>query len=286
MARKPTFFASIFTDWDPLVRSDITQAQWESGVDRALRDLVLAPPCKTSRAVLDAIHLTGKTVTIIPERDPVLPDKSDANAHADPVNPLTATRPGGMPDGVSDLTARGTGGGSDVTLTFTAQDWAPATSSAPLTAVDETLLHELVHGLRQAMGLEDPVALHAPLPVLRKGDGSISQLMSQTTPDKQTKYSQIYNNYEEFVAILITNLYRSENGRPGLRRDHLGEQSQLTYPLTNARNFLLVWRSQIGQLCGEMSAVADQFAIVDAAFNPFFELYATQNRFLPGRRRL
>ena len=62
MARKPTFFANIFTDWNPLVRSDITRTQWESEVDRTLRDFVLIPPCKTSRSVLDAIQRTGKTV--------------------------------------------------------------------------------------------------------------------------------------------------------------------------------------------------------------------------------
>jgi hypothetical protein len=286
MARKPTFFANIFTDWDVLPRPDITQAQWENGVKETLQDLVNIPPCKTSRAVLDAIHRSGKTVTIVPERQPLLPDKADANAHADPTDPLTATRLGGKPDNPPSPSALGVGGGSDVVLAFVAQDWDPATSTASLRAVDETLLHELVHALRQAAGVEDTVPLHAPFAVLRKGDGSVSQLMAGTTGNKPTKFSQIYNEYEEFAAILITNIYRSENGRPGLRRDHLGGDAELTYPLTNARTFMTVWRPQIDQLCGEIRAVADQVAMVDCGFNPLFELYAAEDKFLPGKRQV
>jgi hypothetical protein len=133
--------------------------------------------------------------------------------------------------------------------------------------------------------LEDSIPLQAPFEVLGRGDGSISQLMSQTTATQPTKHSQIYNDYEEFVAVLITNIYRSENKRAGLRRDHLPD-SELAYPLTNARNFLTVWRPQIARLCNDSHLLCNELAAVVCHFNPIFELYSAQNRFLPGGRRV
>jgi hypothetical protein len=142
------------------------------------------------------------------------------------------------------------------------------------------------HAFRQASGLEDSFPLEAPFEVLRRGSGSVVQLTTQTTATRPTKHSQIYNEYEEFVAIVLTNIYRSENKRIGLKRDHLGDSGELAYPLTNARNFLTVWLPQIERLCGEMHLLCNQFAGVECDFNPIFELYAAQNRFLPGGRRV
>jgi len=281
---KPTGARGIYVDWDATVRNDITASEWENGVLDAIQDLQL-PPCRTSVALLDAIGRSGKTVTISPERQPLLPGKTDANAHADPIDPVAATITGGTPDPLPNPPVPGTGAGSDVILNFAAQDWEPSSSTATLKAVDETLLHELVHAFRQASGLEDSFRLDAPFDVLRRGSGSVTQLMTQTTATRPNKHSQIYNEYEEFVAILITNIYRSENKRVGLRRDHVGD-FELAFPLTNARNFLTVWRPQIDRLCGEMHAVCNQLAAVECHFNPIFELYAAQNRFLPGGRRV
>ena len=274
----------IYLDWVAGVRSDITASQWEGGVLDVIQDLLLQP-CQTSTAVLDAIGQTGKTVTVSPERQPLLPGKSDANAHADPVDPVAATIAGGTPDPPQNPLVPGTGRGSEVVLKFTAQDWEPSSSTASLKAVDETLLHELVHASRQTSGLEDSLPLEAPFEVLRRGSGSVSQLMTQTTSTRPNKHSQIYNEYEEFVAILVTNIYRSENKRVGLRRDHLGD-FELAFPLTNARNFLTVWRPQIDRLCGEMHLLCNQLAAVECHFNPIFELYAALDRFLPGGRRV
>jgi len=256
------------------VRNDLTKTQWENGVATTLLNLYVIPPCQTSRIILDAIKSRDKTVTIIPERNPLLPNKADANAHADPTNPQAATA-SGKP--VAPGGPLGSGAGSPVILQFAAQDWAPAMENVSLRAGDETLLHELIHALRQISGLEDPSELHAPFPTLRKGDGSVSQLMAGAAGQKPTKHSQIYNHYEEFVAILITNIYRSENRRPGLKRDHLGD-FELNYPLTNARNFLTAWRPQIEQIQAEMPVVCDQLARVNCHFNPIFELSVARGK--------
>ena len=285
MAGKPSGTRGILLDWDASVRSDVTASEWEGGVIDTIQDLLL-PPCQSSQALLDAIGRTGKTVTLGPERQPLFPDKSDANAHAEAVDPVAGTIAGGTTDHPQNPPVPGTGAGSDSVLKFTAQDWEPSSATASLKAADETLFHELVHAFRQMSGLEDSFPLDAPFEVLRRGGGTVTQLMTQTTATRPNKHSQIYNEYEEFVAILLTNIYRSENKRIGLRRDHLGDAGELAYPLTNARNFLTVWRPQIERLCGEMHLLCNQLAAVECQFNPIFELYAAQNRFLPGGRRV
>lgn len=285
MARKASGTTGIFLDWDASIRDDITSGAWENGVLDVLQSLQL-PPCVTSSAILDGIRRTGKAVTIIPVERPLYPDKRDANAFTDPMDPVAATIPGGKPDPPQNPPVKGSGAGSDSVVSFAAQDWEPASSTASLRAEDEALLHELVHAFRQTSGLEDSFPLDAPFEVLSRGGGTVSQLKSQTTATKPTKHSQIYNEYEEFVAILLTNIYRSENQRVGLKRDHLGGDGELAYPLTNARNFLTVWRPQIERLCGEMHLLCNQLAAVECHFNPIFELYSAQNRFLPGGRRV
>ncbi|MFO1352770.1 MAG: hypothetical protein U1F68_19675 [Gammaproteobacteria bacterium] len=315
MTRKSTFLGSIFLDWDLRNPDGVindrakTQSQWETGVINTLQLLYSTPPCRSSTAVIDALRATGKTVTIVPftlkphdtagER---LKAKLNAGAVADDIP--AATVPGKRSDELPDwayqqiaaapegperdkVIARfsGTGAGSDSKLYFTAQDWATASGAAGLDAVDETLLHELVHSLRQAKGQEDPDHLLAPFPVLRGGE---KDDRGNDTP--QTQLSQRYDTLEEFAAIVITNIYRSENGRQGLRRHHLVDDNQkdppLAPPLTNPRTFLTVWRAQLERLQRELPLLCDQIAPIDCPFNPLFELYAAQNRFAPGTRRV
>jgi hypothetical protein len=171
---------------------------------------------------------------------------------------------------VEDSNEVGVGGGSDSTVRFTPQDWDPPSSNS-LDTADEVLLHELVHALRQARGLEDDTLLLAPLAMMRRGEGSLSGQKLGTT-DQPTKLSQIYHSIEDFCAILIANIYRSENNRPGLVRDHYARgPKELGYPLTNARNFLSVWRPQIDRLQREMPDVCGQIATVPCHFNPIRE---------------
>lgn len=261
-------------DIDSIRDDGLSSDQWMTGVDSALSAL-LVPPCQTSRLILDMVVSSGKTVTIIPEKRPMQPDRSDANASANATNPPDAARVGGT----SEDHKPGTGLGSDVIMTFTAQDSAEPSAAAPLNVSDEAILHEMVHAMRQTWGMEDTVDLHAPgwAPYMRKGDLAPNERMEASLGlrpiPKAGKYSQIYHEYEEFIAVLITNIYRSENNRPGLMRDHSGF-FELAYPLTNAKNFLTVWRSWIERLVGELPAlVVDQLASVEAHFNPIWELY-------------
>ena len=271
---------------------DMTPEQWHQGVQRALA-LLAEPPCSSSKAILDGIAASGNRVTIIPSSKRAIgPTKELGNAGALPVDGPRATAPGRPTE--SDPPLVGIGGGSNSILEFVAQDWEAAGSSASFKAGDEVLLHELVHSLRQNLGQEDNTELVAPWATSRLGNASTSTLMAGGGPPP-TALTQVYQNLEEFAAILITNVYRAENLRVGLVRDHLGprarrgeppgtpakpfrdpkeETRSLGYPLTNPRNFLTMWRPQIERLFDELSVngTIHKIQAVRCSFNPFFEL--------------
>ena len=192
-----------------------------------------------------------------------------------PTISLQPPGPGLLPEGGGSVL--GTGGGSSTRITFTAQDWSTVSQTNQPDIVDEVLLHELIHALRQAMGKEDDATLSAPFERQRRIDNAsnYNQL--------DDKYAQSYQNLEEFIAVLLTNIYRSEKSRIGLIRDHAGDYF-LAPPLTNPRNFLIVWRPQIVRMCNEMPMLCNAIASVNCYFNPIFELYAADDRFIPGGR--
>ncbi len=253
-------------------RSDTSPGAFLTGVLNTLHSLTTIQPCVTSKAVINAISASGKTVTIVPARQTRFSAGNlTPNAATDADNPRAATAPGKPVEDSSDL---GIGGGSNSTVQFTPQDW-DSPSSASLDVADEVLLHELIHAMRQARGLEDNTLLVAPMPMMRRGEGALTGQMLGTT-DQPTKLSQIYHSIEDFCSILIANIYRSENNRPGLVRDHYARgPRELGYPLTNGRNFLSVWRPQIERLQREMPDVCGPIAAVPCHFNPIRETRLT-----------
>jgi hypothetical protein len=80
---------------------------------------------------------------------------------------------------VHDAPMIGTGMGTDVRIWFTPAMWADK-SRGPASAPDEVLLHELIHASRQVSGV--------------------------SRRDHVGKYT----NEEEFIAIMIDNIYLSE----------------------------------------------------------------------------
>jgi hypothetical protein len=270
-----------------------TQTQWETGVNQTFSE-IMSPRSKVGRAVIDELVAWGtektETVTLAPftvqDWAKKIPEKRNAGALA--VDPSAATVLGQFPDELPDSQLRrigntpegpqrdalvasvlGTGKGSSADLLFSRQDWAQSGPSAGLDAADETLLHEIVHCVRQLSGMEQSGKL----------------INNSPTIDKY----QTYDSVEEFAAIVITNVYRSESGRKGLRADHTldpttGKDKPLMFPLTNARNFVTAWRQQMLRLQTDLPRLCRRLAEVDCAFNPFFELYQSQNRFMPGTR--
>jgi hypothetical protein len=269
----PSFLANILLDDGELAgaaRSDgVSPAGWLAGCRDTLHALYSLTPYGVSRAILEPLRDGMRLVTIKPaDQTRFSAGRLPGNAGASPDNPLAATAPG-RPTEDGPTGVLGTGGGSNVTVRFTPQDWDPPSSSRSLDVADEVLLHELVHALRQARGLEDNTRLVAPWPSLRRGEGTMSeQRLGRTAPPG--RLSQIYHNLEEYCGVVVTNVYRSECGREGLLRDHLGAgPRELAYPLTRPDIFAMIWAKELARLRGEMPDVIGRIASVGCGWNPF-----------------
>lgn len=166
------------------------QALWQRSADsyeKAIEQLFASiEKTATGRAVLRAIDRTAPRAMMV---EPIL------------------HKPPGLPDafaGAVDLKAARRRG-SDTCIGFTPAHWTPTTNMSHRTLTgaeyyygpgaqpDEVLLHEVVHGLRHMAGLR----------------------MTRNVP-----FQSGYDKFEEFYAILIANIYRSELRRPDLRTDH------------------------------------------------------------------
>ena len=151
------------------------------------------------------------------------------------------------------------GGGSDASVYFTPSEWGGGKSacSGPGTgaAADEVLFHEMVHALRDMQGVSNPV------------------------PTVNTSYL----NEEEFLAIVVTNVYISAKGGTKFRANHF-DDSILWSPLNTSKGFVedednrkvltnysSMWQPTFGQLAN----------LTQPKFNPFREVILRK-----GKKRL
>jgi hypothetical protein len=137
----------------------------------------------------------------------------------------------------------GTGVGSNVIVDFSATTYTqPGAPTGPASSPHEILLHEMVHGLRQMTGR------FVREPVVPGGNPHM-------------------DNYEEFVAIMISNLYRSELGLSPLRADHW-QHEPLTGPTANLATFKATYRNWLLDLDVEQPRLCHNLRRVACAFNP------------------
>jgi hypothetical protein len=252
---KPTIVSNLEMDGSGIaqVRKDFSQETWESGITLQLNNLTTIRPFQSSKPVVDALSRSGKKTLLVPTQpyntttEPVgstewlkrtenWPDATPADRPplycADgPVENrnLTGTPMPHQP--------KGTGKGSDTVIWFTPQDYIK-TDSLPGGRPDEVLLHEMVHALRMEMGLNLCLAT---------GDN--------------------FDTVEEFYAILIANIYRSECGYPTLRAHHNGKE-MLAAPFSDDRIYYKQWKDKVDTLCREMFEVCTAIANVPCKFNP------------------
>lgn len=160
---------------------------------RTLDQLALIAKRSTGRAVLAEIRTArSRKLKIMPVAG------GEHNAFSDALSARKSTRLGfrvRYADGteVPGL-RRGTGEGSHATVEFTANMWGPsgsARATGPGSLPDEVLCHELVHAGRQMQGIQH-----------------------SATVDKG------YENEEEFVAIVVSNVYLSEKKQTRMRGTH------------------------------------------------------------------
>lgn len=145
--------------------------------------------------------------------------------------------------------ALGSGRGADAVVEFTPGMFVPGSPIALGIAgsfrPDTVLLHELVHALRITRGQFDTTTTHGVL--------------------------ADYDQNDEFHAILIANIYRSERGISPLRANH-GIPFQ---PLQNPAGFYQQGHNKIMvmNLCREMQDFTRSIADIQCDFNPIREYY-------------
>jgi hypothetical protein len=212
----------------------------------------------TGRAVLAAVQSKALELVIQPWTDKtpgaVTSNTEVRKAHLPGKTLLTCGRGSSgnefRPNGQPIL---GEGGGSGSTISFTPD--VTDRIHGPGHEPDEILLHELVHALRALLG----------------------QKRCEAVGDR-------FDNIEEFGAILITNIYRSECGRSGLRGDHTvddcpgksnGEKclKPMAGNLVDAKAFYARFKAQMDRLFNsDLRSLGRQLAVeVNCDFNPLYE---------------
>jgi hypothetical protein len=149
------------------------------------------------------------------------------------------------------------GSGSDTIVSFSPAMWetgdvtaafGAANAAGPGVKKDEILLHEIVHGMRQMSGTSRCAAV----------------------PDSPGMHT-----VEEFMAIVISNVYRSELNLPGLRNDHRGfavlpaDQSDSQKFLNKDKDKPTSNYKRMMQLKQEHPLLCNDLKRVNATFNPF-----------------
>jgi hypothetical protein len=237
--------------------ADIAAAKYENDVADLIDQQINST--LTGKAVLQAIkNCSGKTVTIVP----ATPEGNFA-CQAKPTEPRDAVPKGahkflardvdpdtGQDEGYRMSDKVGTGKGSDALLRFAPDHpdlFIPAGKS------DESLVHELVHTLRFMEGHE-------------------------TGFPNYWGEAKMYGDVEEFLAILVTNIYSSErygNSRP-LRRGHGQGALKLPAEQSTSEGFLQEWslRATVKTLADQEGKLFEGLAANrQAPFNPIAEYW-------------
>jgi hypothetical protein len=142
----------------------------------------------------------------------------------------------------------GTGDGSNVHIKFSPDRYDGKLCGGPSETADAVLFHEMIHGLRKMLGLEHP----APL-----GGDILGG----------------YGHEEEFLAIVITNVYVSyKNPNAILRLDANGWQ-ELKAPYNTSEGFMSLTENR-DLLNRKRMPLFGDLALVPANFNPFKLLLA------------
>jgi hypothetical protein len=211
----------------------ISPEDWWTGTEKTIQVCLLGRPCATSVAVFQMINAA------------CLRNGGRAVVTITPSSD-------GLPVAASTGQAhydRDTG-----QMQFTPQDFQnPEGPTRPGDAADEALLHELVHAMLHLFGLSNT---------------STEGFVPPPRPDQDY---QGPSPLEDLYAIVIANIYRSENGRPGLRRDHQEnvQTPPLPLDLRDPAKFADLWRPQLKRLRDNMPYLFRTIAAVPCLFNPF-----------------
>jgi hypothetical protein len=225
--------------WSRSVNADL----WERDVDDLLLKIAA---CRTGMALLQEIRRAGKRILIIPPEPGPMVCNSRTIGH---VGNLALKHRNRTYFAFVEMDPRHYFPGSWCYRVTRGADPAHNRASLP----DEILFHELVHAHRRAAGIA---------PLGPRGGGL-----------------NLYGNGEEFLAVVITNVYISDgtnHRKSGLRADHSGHR-----PLESNLNTSLTFYKSSPQALTLIKEFAehkdekpffDDLTKVNARFNPFAAL--------------
>jgi hypothetical protein len=176
--------------WCPSDEAKAARDKWENAVEAVIDGLTKK---HVGWAVMKALHDSGHTLTIEPN------PTQDCNSTTFPNSAQDAAKKGKEAENCSkDTTGSnlGTGKGTSSKITYSPGQWVKGGMCAVGAAGrdgDEILLHEMCHAMRYAAGMRTS-CFDTPVG---------------------------FGDYEELVAVTITNIFSSETNRT-LRRDHNG----------------------------------------------------------------
>ena len=243
----------IQTDADGNTTRNPQSASYEVNTQDQLR---LIAGSRVGGVLIRLINGAPGTVEIRPLQDALLRETSEAPVFGDrAVAPVATTEYARNVAKGSNLCVpyRCEGDGSDCTVWFQPTTWvsgSKAKSSADPdnhTRPDDVLFHELVHALRALRGVFDNKG--------RMGFG--------------------FDSFEEFVAVMLTNIYLADNGR---LNDMRWGHSIPFLPMTEGRGpfgkvqsdggFYTCFDTEIDALAVRMPDLCDQIATVGQGWNP------------------
>jgi hypothetical protein len=210
----------------------------------------------TGRIVLGLLPPLSRTLTIVPSTN-------NMNAGASPLvterafgrgAPVLTGDNGQAVNGPNGRPLLGVGGGAEVRLLFNHWNLNPRNSAfvSVGTTPDEVLLHEIVHAFRQMSG----------------------RLTNQPTGTS-------FGNEDEFLAVIVADIYASEGGATGLRATH-----NVRLPRSIRPNNDLRTRGALGSLAvSSQGAMFDMPDLLRGAAPALEETFATQHRAIFDRLR-
>ncbi|HZO53075.1 MAG TPA: hypothetical protein VFB63_10170 [Bryobacteraceae bacterium] len=228
---------------------EVYTTEYEDSVEEVLNEVNLR---RSGKAVLRAIVQQITNLAVTPWLGKGSIDSPNAITRA--IKAADAT-PRGEPvrdarGNVVDPTRTGTGRGSSAEIEFLpykcasgvegAKEQADPSKHAAGTLPDEIIVHELVHALLFMSG----------------------KSYSSPVPNQH-----LYDNQDDFFAILIANVYRSECGRLESRLHHYGFESDEL----KSGKFLRTWENRytVRKLRRDLPSLFSDLHDVRADFNPF-----------------
>ena len=179
-----------------------------------------------------------------------------------------------LPDGTK---VRGTGKGGPATIIL---DPRGDLGGMP---PDVTLVHELIHAWREANGRWKPTSMFdlVSLPAARELDGG------DKANDPRAKFAKRFENWEEFLALVVEGVYASQQGAKSVRTAQNGPFASLfmamntprqtpspwnPVPLTDSQRFAELYRPAIIRIMSEELTLYKAMLAADAWFNPVRDL--------------